>query len=90
MKELDDEHKQSLLDTNARQRTSGTGTPKVIYTVFGIFMIVIYVGMGVLLLLNFFRWEPNWAWIRYTAAGMFILYGIWRAYRQFKGIDSNI
>ena len=63
---------------------------KVMYTVFGIFMIVIYVGMGVLLLLNFFRWEPNWAWIRYTAAGMFILYGIWRAYRHIYLLRHDV
>ena len=28
-------------------------------TVFGIFMIVIYVGMGVLFLIDFFNWETS-------------------------------
>lgn len=28
-------------------------------TIFGIFMIVIYVGMGILLLINFFQWESG-------------------------------
>lgn len=66
------------------------GTPHVMRNVFGIFMILIYIGMGVLLLLNFFQWNQDWAWLRYVGAVLFILYGIWRGIRQFKGIDSNI
>ena len=37
-----------------KTRTSGAS---VMRTVFGIFMIVIYVGMGVLFLIDFFNWE---------------------------------
>ena len=60
-------------------------------TIFGIFMIVIYVGMGVLLLINFFKWESGpWEWLRWTGGILFIVYGLWRAYRQFKGIDRSI
>ncbi len=66
------------------------GTPQVMRNVFGIFMILIYIGMGVLLIMNFFQWDADWAWARYCAAGLFILYGIWRGIRQFKGIDSNL
>ncbi len=57
--------------------------------VFGIFMIIIYVGMGVLLLINFFDWGPGiWQWLRWGGGILFVVYGIWRAYRQFRGIDS--
>lgn len=66
-------------------------TPKIARMIFGIFMIIIYVGMGILLLVNFFGWESgSWEWLRWTGGVLLILYGIWRAYRQFAGIDSNI
>ena len=66
-------------------------TPKIARMIFGIFMIIIYVGMGILLLVNFFEWESgSWEWLRWTGGVLLILYGIWRAYRQFAGIDSNI
>ena len=66
-------------------------TPKTARLIFGIFMIIIYVGMGILLLVNFFDWESgSWEWLRWTGGVLLILYGIWRAYRQFAGIDSDL
>lgn len=59
-------------------------------TIFGIIMIIIYVGMGILLLINFFDWDTGWNWLRWGGGILFILYGAWRALRQFKGIDSSI
>lgn len=55
---------------------------------FGVFMIVVYFGMAYLLLVNFFQWtsEP-WLTLRYVFATILILYGIYRCYRQIKGID---
>lgn len=58
-----------------------TGVPHTMRIVFGIFMVCIYIGMGVLMLIDFFHW--TWAWARYGLAALFIIYGIWRAYRQF-------
>ena len=73
------------------QENSRRSTPQIMRNVFGIIMIVVYVGMGVLLLCNFFSWMDNgWSWLRWTGGFMLIIYGVWRAYRQFKGIDSNI
>lgn len=63
---------------------------KMVRTVFGIIMILIYVGMGVLLLINFFGWQSDWAWTRYIVGIVLIIYGFWRAYRQYKGIDSRL
>lgn len=63
---------------------------KMVRTVFGIIMILIYVGMGVLLLINFFGWQSDWAWTRYIVGVVLIIYGFWRAYRQYKGIDSRL
>lgn len=59
-------------------------------TLFGIIMIVVYVGMGVLFLINFFGWEGDWAWTRYLVGVVLIIYGFWRAYRQYAGIDRSI
>lgn len=71
-----------------RMENSDTGRPNAIMrSIFGIIMIIIYVGMGVLLLINFFNWGGDWAWTRYVVGIVLIIYGLWRAYRQVKGID---
>lgn len=59
----------------------------IMRSIFGIIMIIIYVGMGVLLLINFFGWDGDWAWTRYLVGVVLVIYGFWRAYRQFKGWD---
>lgn len=66
--------------------------PSTMRIVFGVIMIIVYVGMGVLLLINFFDWgdTPVWTWFRWVGGILLILYGIWRAIRQFWGIDSSI
>lgn len=60
---------------------------KIMRAVFGIIMIIVYVGMGVLLLINFFNWGGDWTWTRYVVGCVLVVYGFWRAYRQVKGID---
>ena len=65
----------------------GVKPNQVMSTIFGIIMIIIYVGMGVLLLINFFNWNSDWAWPRYIVGVVLVIYGLWRAYRQVKGID---
>ena len=32
----------------------------------------------------------DFEWLRWTAGVVFILYGIFRGYRQFKGIDEDV
>ena len=65
--------------------------PSIMRAIFGIIMIIIYVGMGVLLLINFFGWQGEvLTWLRYGGGVLFILYGIWRAIRQFMGLDTNL
>ncbi len=69
----------------------GTQIPSTMRVVFGIIMIIIYVGMGILLLINFFGWQGELlTWLRWGGGILFIVYGIWRAIRQFWGIDSSI
>lgn len=59
--------------------------------IFGIFMIIVYIGMGILCITNWFGYPDNTGWTigRYVVGVVLIIYGIWRAYRQFAGIDSK-
>jgi hypothetical protein len=64
-----------------------TAVGTVARAIFGIIMIVIYVGMGVLMFINFFQWGESWLWPRLGLGAVFTVYGLWRAYRQFRGVD---
>ena len=58
--------------------------------IFGIIMIIVYIGMGILCFCGVFDWPTGaWAWLRWVAGGIFVVYGIWRGYRQLAGIDNN-
>ena len=71
------------------QRTP-TGTPAAMRNIFGIIMIIIYVGVGVLFFCGYFDiLFPTWKWVRWVGGALFTVYGLWRAYRQFKGIDPG-
>ena len=77
--------------TPDRRDDSGAGTPRTVRNIFGVFMIHIYVGMGILFFIDFFGWEDaSWGWLRWVAGSLLVAYGIWRGYRQFSGIDRNI
>lgn len=65
------------------------GTPRTMRSIFGIIMIIVYLGMGVLFFIGFFDWfKGGWAWFRWVGGTLFVAYGLWRAYRQFKGLDD--
>lgn len=67
-----------------------TGTPKAMRNVFGIIMIAIYLAVGILFLYGYFNiLFPTWTWVRWAGGVLFIAYGVWRAYRQFAGIDPG-
>lgn len=71
-----------------QEADSGIKPNTIMRSIFGIIMIIVYVGMGILLLINYFGWDnPSWAWTRYVVGIMLIIYGIFRAFRQVKGID---
>ncbi len=59
--------------------------PYIMRIIFGIIMVIVYIGMGALMLLNFFNWSNPM--ICYAIGGLLVVYGIYRGYRQFKGID---
>ncbi len=55
--------------------------------VFGIFMVIVYLGMAYLMAINFFNFAntPVWNAARWFFAVILALYGIYRFYRVFKG-----
>ncbi|MCH5245956.1 MAG: hypothetical protein J1E84_05800 [Muribaculaceae bacterium] len=66
---------------------NGSGTMRAI---FGIIMILIYIGMGILMFINFFNFYGIWLKLRWVVGGLFILYGFWRAYRQIKIVEVPV
>ena len=54
---------------------------------FGIFMVLVYLGMAALLAINFFDWtlSPMWNAVRWFFVIAFAAYGLYRGYREIKG-----
>jgi len=50
---------------------------------FGIFMVIIYVGVGLLFILDVFKIDnPT---VSIIVGALLCLYGVWRGYRLYKG-----
>lgn len=62
-------------------------TPMSLRVLFGLMMVFVYVGMGLLILLNFFGWTSEL--VCRSVGSLLILYGIFRGYRHIKGKDYN-
>ena len=62
-------------------------TPMSLRVLFGLMMVFVYVGMGLLILLNFFGWTSELACR--LVGSLLIPYGIFRGYRHIKGKDYN-
>lgn len=87
MADKDFEEYRRKMHTEEEPGRSVVPTPsKAVGVAFGIFMIVIYVGVGILLLINFFNWDSSFTWVRWLIGVVLIIYGVFRAYRQFAGI----
>ena len=69
---------------------SQIGVNQGIKMFFGIFMVLVYLGMAVLMAINFFDWSETslWKTVRWLFAGLFAVYGIYRGYREIKGEHS--
>ncbi len=73
------------------QETKTSKMPQIMRNIFGIIMILIYLGMGVMMLSGVFsQFSGSFEWVRWVGGILLIVYGFWRAYRQFKGIDPDI
>lgn len=68
-------------------KLSGNGIMKTLRVFFGIFMILVYLTMAVLIWINFFGFTGIWFEMRYVVSIILALYGIYRCYRQVKGLD---
>lgn len=64
---------------------------KPVRVLFAVIMVIVYIGVGILLLINWFNYPDSHAFTigRWIVGIVLIIYGIWRAYRQFAGIDSR-
>lgn len=64
-------------------RDNGTGVPKGARFIFGVFMILFYIAVGLLFIFNVFSID-NTA-ISATVGGILCAYGVWRGIRLFIG-----
>lgn len=64
-----------------------TGIVHGVKLFFGIFMVLVYLGMAVLLAINFFDWSlsPLWNAVRWFFAIILAAYGLYRGYREING-----
>lgn len=79
-----------FMETDEKRRSI---IPRGALLVMGIFMILVYIGMGVLFFIDLFGWarmaEP-WPVLNYVCGVILVLYGIYRGYRLFKGIGTPV
>lgn len=66
---------------------SNTGTPRGARMAFGIFMVIIYVTMGVLCICNVFNNILTVRWIAITLGIILVIYGLWRGFRLARGMN---
>ena len=62
---------------------NGPGVPRGARFIFGIFMILFYIGVGLLFIFNVFNIFDRA--ISATVGGILCLYGVWRGYRLYRG-----
>lgn len=61
------------------------GMPKGGRLIFGIFMVLVYLGVGMLFIFDVFNID-NRA-ISATVGAILCVYGVWRGYRLYKGMN---
>ena len=70
-------------------KKTGNNIFRTLRVFFGLFMVIVYLGMAYLMFINFFDWNTSLTWFRYVLAVVFMLYGVYRCYRQVIGVDYN-
>lgn len=72
------------------------GTPErpkrnALTVAFGLFMVLVYLGMGCLLFVNFFGAPdtPVWTFGRWFVGIVLVLYGIFRCWRMIAGVGTR-
>lgn len=59
--------------------------PKGGRLVFGIFMVIVYVAVGLLFIFDIFKIDNSA--ISITCGALLCAYGVWRGYRLYKGMN---
>lgn len=59
--------------------------PKGGRLIFGIFMVIVYIAVGMLFILNKFNIDNTT--ISVTVGCILCVYGVWRGYRLYKGMN---
>ena len=73
---------------NGNNRTARSRGALMMY-IFGIFMLVFYLGMAYMFLFSRVLAERMSPTVRYVMGGVFLLYGVYRLYRQVKTTDRD-
>ena len=73
---------------NGNNRTARSRGALMMY-IFGIFMLVFYLGMAYMFLFSRVLAERMSPTVRYVMGGVFLLYGVYRLYRQVKPTDRD-
>ena len=73
---------------NGNNRTARSRGALMMY-IFGIFMLVFYLGMAYMFLFSRVLAERMSPTVRYVMGGVFLLYGAYRLYRQVKATDRD-
>ena len=68
-------------------KNTGNNIFRTLRVFFGLFIVIVYLGMAYLMFINFFDWNTSLTWFRYVLAVVFMLYGVYRCYRQVTGVD---
>ena len=68
-------------------KKSGNYFFRTLCVCFGLFRVIVYRGMADLMFISFFDWNTSLTWFRYVLAVVFMLYGVYRCYRQVTGVD---
>lgn len=64
---------------------NNSNSPKGMRLAFGIFMILVYVAVGIMFFLDIFHIDNNA--VSYTIGALLCAYGVFRAYRLYKGMN---
>lgn len=73
---------------NGNNRTARSRGTLMMY-IFGIFMLVFYLGMAYMFLFSRVLAERMSPTVRYVMGGVFLVYGVYRLYRQVKTKDRD-
>lgn len=65
--------------------SNGPEVPKGARLAFGVLMIFIYLGVGLLFIFNVFSIDSQA--LSCVIGGLLMAYGVWRAYRLFRGMN---